>query len=624
MTPLRPRSHQLETESRRAFEATLPASWASHSPENDYGIDLIVNITNSENSVTGEAFQVQLKATDREARPSVRVKRSHLEYWRSLDSPVLLVLYASATQTLYYTWAHSIPLGETESTSVSFDDSQVLTPDSWQPIQEGVSTLRRLKAGHLMAPIAINLTVGSSVTPESEIELREAFTELFDDGRVLRLDDRDPLCISVEITADRLHAVLPTGLASQSIPFGADRNSSIDGRQLARMTGWMIFSLLARIGNTRDACRLIEIVGWEPWVEVCPHDLEYLMRVLVAERRIDLGLRLAEDYTDQAAPNPHVAQVGIMVLADLFDILDADTIDAMLSVQRRIIRLERHGMHPTRAAAPTYSLGQMYRMLGMPLTSLLLHDEAAQIDPAYIGREYWLKERAGLLFDSGFYEEAADAYDHAVRGSLATGGEDVDDLVVLQMDALLHSWDLSAMRRLADSGPVPTNPSLQDALALMERILIDLPGAEAIRLPGASILGEESARIQHISRLGDPMYWVQSARSLDDFHPFLMAALLAPNNPLSWALATASAHVSGEDIQVVSALHRQGRELSGGKFSSMVRRLLKQELSPEMADRVSVDIERTYRTRHMPLTRREVISGDELRTLARDFTRYRD
>ncbi|WP_404373716.1 DUF4365 domain-containing protein [Kytococcus sedentarius] len=621
MAPLRPPSHQLETESRRAFERTLPHSWASHAPENDYGIDLSVDITNSENVVTGEVFKVQLKATANQTRPSVRVKNSHLEYWRSLDSPVLLVLYTSATQTLYYVWAHSIPIGDHKSTSVTFNNSQILTPDSWEKIHADISTIRHLKAGHLAAPIAVNLTVAKSVSPGFEIEIRESFLRLFEDGRVLRLDNDDPLRIDVEVTAETLYAALPTGIASQTMPWAGEGDQSRDGHELARTIGWAIFSLLARTGNAREACRLVEIVGWDPWAEFYPHDLEQLTQVLITERRIDLGLRLAEHYVNGDETNPSVAQAGISVLAELFDILDAESIDKMLSIQRRIIHLERHSKYPTRAAAPTYSLGQFYWRLGMPMTSLLLYDEAARIDPTYLGRDYWVKERAGLLFDSGYYQEAADAYSHVARLSQTTGGHDAGDLAVLQMDALLHSGELSAARRLADSCPDPASPSLQDALTLMERALADLPVVAEIRLPGSSIVGEECARILSASRLSDPMHWVRESRNLTDFHSLLMAALLTTNIPICWALATASAHIAGEPSAITSPLHRQGRELSGAEFTSMVRRLLNEKLSPKVADQVSVDIERTYRTRHLPLTMREVISGDELRAFARDCTR---
>ncbi|GAA2022841.1 hypothetical protein GCM10009779_03390 [Polymorphospora rubra] len=50
--PQRPRSHELETESRRAFEALLPSSWVVRRVEDDYGIDLEVEIF-EEGSATG-------------------------------------------------------------------------------------------------------------------------------------------------------------------------------------------------------------------------------------------------------------------------------------------------------------------------------------------------------------------------------------------------------------------------------------------------------------------------------------------------------------------------------------------------------------------------------------------
>ena len=72
-TPKRPRSHALETESRTAFESTLPNNWVYRRKEDDYGIDGEVEIFDDDGQTTGLLFFVQLKATELENR-NIRIR----------------------------------------------------------------------------------------------------------------------------------------------------------------------------------------------------------------------------------------------------------------------------------------------------------------------------------------------------------------------------------------------------------------------------------------------------------------------------------------------------------------------------------------------------------------------
>jgi Domain of unknown function (DUF4365) len=86
--PKRDRKHEIETESQRAFESALPPSVVVRPISDDYGIDREVEVFVN-GQTTGLIFKVQLKGTDGSGA-KLRIKRSSLEYWRSLDVPVLL------------------------------------------------------------------------------------------------------------------------------------------------------------------------------------------------------------------------------------------------------------------------------------------------------------------------------------------------------------------------------------------------------------------------------------------------------------------------------------------------------------------------------------------------------
>jgi hypothetical protein len=105
--PKRPRSHQLETESTRAFVASLPSAWIYRSVNPDYGLDGLVEIFTPSGRSTGDLFFVQLKGTDEsrsQTPPPVRLRMHTYQYYQTLLLPVLLVLFQASSRRLYAKW----------------------------------------------------------------------------------------------------------------------------------------------------------------------------------------------------------------------------------------------------------------------------------------------------------------------------------------------------------------------------------------------------------------------------------------------------------------------------------------------------------------------------------------
>src|SRR5687768_10659876 len=109
--PQRPREHQLEGESNRAFESSLPSRWVPRRTHPDYGLDYTVEIFDEDNRGTGLSFHAQLKSTDEpdlaRALRSVRFRRDTADYYRAQKLPVLIVLYHAPTQQLFGRWFHA-------------------------------------------------------------------------------------------------------------------------------------------------------------------------------------------------------------------------------------------------------------------------------------------------------------------------------------------------------------------------------------------------------------------------------------------------------------------------------------------------------------------------------------
>jgi hypothetical protein len=84
--PQRPRSHQIESESRRAFAEGLGDRFVFRDERDDYGLDGTVEEFDEAGPATGLRFHVQLKATDEQDLSrslAVQIKRETANYYRS-------------------------------------------------------------------------------------------------------------------------------------------------------------------------------------------------------------------------------------------------------------------------------------------------------------------------------------------------------------------------------------------------------------------------------------------------------------------------------------------------------------------------------------------------------------
>lgn len=102
--PQRPRSHTLESISKRYFENCLPESWTCSPVQFDYGVDLMVNIIDGTNATPYELL-VQIKASDEEIEGDtelVILKRTTFNLLKGFPQVVMLVKYVNSTRRAYY------------------------------------------------------------------------------------------------------------------------------------------------------------------------------------------------------------------------------------------------------------------------------------------------------------------------------------------------------------------------------------------------------------------------------------------------------------------------------------------------------------------------------------------
>ena len=159
--PQRVRNHVLESLSRDALSLLLtgPLGWVVRDIAIDYGIDVEVEIFESNGNATGLTFKVQLKGMEKPDHigPYRDIDVEHLKYWSRLDVPVLLVAYDDSADKVYGRWIHSLDLAlkpNQKSKRIRFtSDDEIVAGDP--RLRQTVEIVRRLKSGQFGRPFPV-------------------------------------------------------------------------------------------------------------------------------------------------------------------------------------------------------------------------------------------------------------------------------------------------------------------------------------------------------------------------------------------------------------------------------------------------------------------------------------
>lgn len=160
--PSRTLSHELEEQSRLAFRSLLPSGWVFRDKIPDYGIDAEVETFDENGKATGDQFLIQLKAKKRTPKsPSISLRIEWISYYRSLELPVLIVLWAKESDKTFWTWASEIDLYYAKPKAKSFT---VRLPNAWNSktpaqLQRYLQLRRRLISRQTTEPLRIGIHV---------------------------------------------------------------------------------------------------------------------------------------------------------------------------------------------------------------------------------------------------------------------------------------------------------------------------------------------------------------------------------------------------------------------------------------------------------------------------------
>ena len=190
--PSRPRSHQLEDESKRQFASILPSAWVFRGANPDYGIDGQIEVFDRNNKATGLMFLVQLKGTDEahlKDALAIQFKLDTLTYYRKLDLPVMIVLYHSQTGHFFWRWTHEVDTffaerGQ-EYITVRMPSDAAWLPDTPSLIEKDLTEFREVRSPGIRLPQTFSVVTaenGFHGTPRATLEaaLIEAAKDISD------------------------------------------------------------------------------------------------------------------------------------------------------------------------------------------------------------------------------------------------------------------------------------------------------------------------------------------------------------------------------------------------------------------------------------------------------------
>jgi tetratricopeptide (TPR) repeat protein len=421
--PQRPRSHQIEAESRRALADALGDRFVFRDERDDYGLDGTVEEFDETGQATGLRFHVQLKATDeRDLSRSlaVPIKRETANYYRSLTLPVLMVRYRANDGTLYVRWFHQLDGDEggmaAETMRFRWQTQGRLDESGPRRLVKEARAFLTLRSPTLKLPLDLYLEVAPAgdfgLGPTVLLfALRNAAARRSDIFSVQNGPVPDG-AIRV-VAGDDLLSVNLAGVTTATV-----RVDNYDAGKAGEQFGIdaMVLAALGfeQIGRTDVAGRLTTGFLEESSLVGAPEVAWGLSSALRRSRRVNESLRLADALHASDDPVRREASLPFVLTAKWHGIsFESDELELFEEVvERRIERCLDAG-DVLEAGHNSYNLANLLRSRCEPEKSLASFDRALRHNSNYSQRSYFHSDRAGMLFHAGRYVEAAEGYAQA-------------------------------------------------------------------------------------------------------------------------------------------------------------------------------------------------------------------
>lgn len=410
--PKRPRSHQLEEESWKAFSNAIPNYWILRKPQPDYGLDGEVEIFNQSGSSTGLMFLVQLKGTDTVNKLkalSFPFSLEMLDYYKSLPMPVLLVRYHSPSKELYFRWVHGIDpyysrKKGSKSVSVKFKEENKWTGQTPDSVVKYLKIFKQLHNPNLPLPIKFvfdfpEREVFSVASAKIESMVRDAAGALSDIISFQAKPD-DELTPKIKITSDLIEINL-AGIYGCTFHIFPKTYSKENIHELPHDVLIAISLALHGLGHDSIAADIakehILASGLRKQFEV----IREIAACFAFARRVDLALNVAKEFIELYGYEPLTHMIFSLPAFEKAN-MTALELQSFKELHLMAINKAKDNGDLESAAMCCYNLGNRLKRHASDFKhkreAFKYYRLAAKYSPAYKSRPYFWAESAGLLF----------------------------------------------------------------------------------------------------------------------------------------------------------------------------------------------------------------------------------
>lgn len=425
--PKRPRQHELEDLSRRAFTSAIPARFVFEDRTNDYGIDGSVELFR-DGETTGELFDVQLKGTDRvlAAALKVYIPHDHAQYYRSLDRPVLMVRYHASTETLYVRWFHSFDphYGGVNKKTITFTwaEEHLWSETAADRLEAEVGAFRRFRSAALDLPVRFRLQIEEDqlhgVSRDGLAQMIRSSLNPEAAGLIEVVDNDEHLPV-VRLMADLSVIDLQTVTTATLEHEEGGPEKNLDRFPFDIGLGMAL--AFDQVGHADLAARLAVRAAGRAAIIEAPDVLFWIVGVLARTHRIREALDLADGLAQREESGPVASSEIVRLLPALMarqPLTDAERAAQVSALEQQADASDAIGDWKAGRTAH-YNLARQLREED-PGQSLHHFFEAVRCDSGYLNRDYFCKELAALFFLNGHYDFAIHFYERAIE--LGAGG----------------------------------------------------------------------------------------------------------------------------------------------------------------------------------------------------------
>ncbi|AUC23226.1 hypothetical protein BTO15_14485 [Polaribacter sejongensis] len=572
--PKRVNQHEIEDISRAKFQLALPRKWVFRDKSKDYGIDGEVELFDNAKTPQGLVFWVQLKATESTEKSiilNVDFSIETLQYYKTLDIPILLVRYSDSDDTIYVKWIHNVDLffskkeAKTFRIKLSEDDKWLETTN--KKIENYLKKIRNLKSGLFSFPIPISIIIKE--TKINDTSKRIILTQLkkqlqeYTDFVTFSEDENSLIEITLSKKELKINISELSGCSFHSIDIIKKDNFSTE------ITKNILLGIaigLIKLNQIEYAGKIIFENNLESILLEKTELLEFCLAPLFNSTFLKNTLSLVGKILDDEKfiGLNLMTQINLLLVSNSKSERINKIIEDFLKLrlEKTIVNTDKQQI-----GISHYNIGNHFSGRGEFEKSIYHYNLARKYAPIYLDQFYFFNEIASMLFRSGKYKMASKLYSKSLELK-----ED-NSTMALYADSLMYAGEytnaLVYFNKYLDHSEKPVDEFLLKTICL-QSIINDYGiehqirnGKEASKFADLSLIKKSENPITTLNKalkydMLSGLAWFNLGISYTDIKDkykatfsFTMAGLTQNNDIEAWRNATLCSFHSNESIALL-------------------------------------------------------------------------